>query len=64
MKYTVSIEITRPLERVVQLLADSAHLAKWLRGLVLDEPLSGIHGQLGTESRVVTQMGHPACFRR
>jgi hypothetical protein len=57
MKYTVSIEIALPRERVVQLLTDSAHLPKWLRGLVLHEPLSGMHGQVGTESRVVMQMG-------
>ena len=57
MKYIVSIEIAQPRERVVQLLADSAHLPKWLRGLVLHEPLSGLHGQVGTESRVVMQMG-------
>jgi hypothetical protein len=57
MKYTVSIEIALPRERVVQLLADSAHLPKWLRGLVLHEPLSGMHGQVGTESRVVMQTG-------
>ena len=57
MKYTVSIEIALPRERVAQLLADSAHLPKWLRGLVLHEPLSGVHGQVGTESRVVMQMG-------
>ena len=57
MKYTVSIEIALPRERVVQLMADSAHLPKWLRGLVLHEPLSGEHGQVGTTSRVVFQMG-------
>ena len=57
MKYTVSIEIALPRERVVQLLADSAHLPKWLRGLVLHEPLRGMHGQVGTESRVVLQLG-------
>ena len=57
MKYTVSIEIALPRERVVQLLADPAHMPKWLRGLVLHEPLSGVHGQVGTESRVVMQMG-------
>jgi carbon monoxide dehydrogenase subunit G len=57
MKYTVSIEIALPRERVVQLLADPAHLPKWLRGLVLHEPLNGTHGQVGTESRVVLQMG-------
>jgi hypothetical protein len=57
MKYTVSIEIALPRERVAQLLADPAHLPMWLRGLVLHEPLSGVHGHLGTKSRVVLQMG-------
>ncbi|MGW4054857.1 SRPBCC family protein [Streptomyces sp. NPDC004779] len=57
MKYTVSIEIALPRERVVQLLADPAQMPKWLRGLVLHEPLSGVHGQVGTRSRVVLQMG-------
>lgn len=58
MKYTVSIEIDLPREKVVQLLADPAHLPKWLRGLVLHEPLGGTHGQVGTTSRVVMQMGN------
>lgn len=57
MKYTVSIEIAMPREKVAQLLADPAHLPKWLRGLVLHEPLRGVHGQVGTTSRVVMQMG-------
>lgn len=57
MKYTVSLEIALPRERVVQMLADPAHLPKWLRGLVLHEPLNGMHGQVGTKSRVVLQTG-------
>jgi hypothetical protein len=57
MKYTVSIEVALPRERVAQLLADPAHISKWLRGLVLHEPLSGVHGQVGTTSRVVMQAG-------
>ncbi|MEV1001127.1 SRPBCC family protein [Nonomuraea sp. NPDC050202] len=57
MRYTVSIEIALPRERVAQLLADPAHLQKWLRGLVLHEPLSGVHGHVGTKSRVVMQTG-------
>ena len=57
MKYTVSIEIALPRERAVQLLADPAHLPKWLRGLVRHEPLNGTHGQVGTRSRVVMQTG-------
>ncbi|MFD9008155.1 SRPBCC family protein [Streptomyces sp. NPDC059552] len=57
MKYTVSTEIALPREKVVRPLADPAYLPKWLRGLVLHEPLSGEHGQLGTKSRVVMEMG-------
>jgi hypothetical protein len=57
MKYTNSIEIALPREKVAQLLADPAHIPKWLRGMVLHEPVSGIHGQLGTTSRVVMQSG-------
>ncbi|MFI6902074.1 SRPBCC family protein [Nonomuraea sp. NPDC050394] len=57
MKYTVSIEIALPRERVVQLLADPVHLPMWLRGLVLHEPLSGVHGRVGTKSRVVMRAG-------
>ena len=57
MKCTVSIEIALPREKTVRLLADSEHLPKWLRGVVLHEPLNGMHGQAGTRSRVVMQMG-------
>lgn len=57
MKYTNSIEIALPREKAAQLLADPAHIPKWLRGMVLHEPVSGIHGQLGTKSRVVMQSG-------
>jgi hypothetical protein len=57
LKYTVSIEIALPLAKTAQLLADPAHTPKWLRGLVLHEPLSGAHGELGTQSRVVMTMG-------
>ncbi|MFI6536421.1 SRPBCC family protein [Nonomuraea sp. NPDC050547] len=57
MKYTTSIEIALPREKVLQMLADPAHLPKWLRGLELHEPVDGAHGQVGTTSRVVFHMG-------
>ena len=57
MKYTVSMELAIPRERACQLLADPEHMPKWLRGLVLHEPLNGVHGQVGTKSRVVMLMG-------
>jgi hypothetical protein len=57
MKYTVSIHVALPRERVVQLLADPANFPKWLRGLLVHEPISGASGEVGTKSRVVFQMG-------
>ncbi len=57
MKYTNSIEIALPRQKVVDLISDPAQMPKWLRGLVLHEPVNGVHGQLGTTSRVVFQTG-------
>ncbi|WP_226350887.1 SRPBCC family protein [Pseudonocardia sp. ICBG601] len=57
MRYTVSTEIALPRESVVQLLADPVHLPRWLRGLVLHEPIDGLHGEGGTRSRVVLRTG-------
>ena len=57
MNYTVSIEIALPLETVAQLLADPANIPEWLRGVVLHEPLNGLHGHVGTRSRVVIETG-------
>jgi hypothetical protein len=57
MKYTVSTEIALPRARVAQMLADPELLPKWLRGLVLHEPVRGVHGEVGTVSRVVMRMG-------
>jgi hypothetical protein len=57
MKYTTSIEIALPREKVAQLLADPTQLSSWLRGLVQHEPLNGAHGEVGTKSRVVFQTG-------
>lgn len=57
MKYTVSIHLDLPRERVVQLVADPAHFPKWLRGLLVHEPISGASGEVGTKSRVVLEMG-------
>lgn len=57
MKYTNSIEIALPQPEVAQLLADPANIPKWLRDIVIHEPVQGVHGQLGTRSRVVMQSG-------
>lgn len=57
MKCTTSIEIGVPLERVARLLSDPANLPMWLRGMVVHEPVSGAHGEVGTISRVVLRSG-------
>lgn len=58
MRYSNAIEIALPRDQVAQLLADPAHIPKWLRGVVSHEPVRGEHGQLGTESRVVMRTGN------
>ncbi len=58
MKYSISIEIALPRERVLQLLEDPAQRAMWLRGLVSHELRRGSDGHVGAESRVVFQSGN------
>lgn len=60
MKYCNSITVARPRAEVAQLLANPVNLPRWLRGMVLHEPVSGVHGQVGTMSRVVMQSGRQA----
>lgn len=57
MKYTLTVEIALPREKVLRLLEDPAHRPKWLRGLVSHELQMGAEGQVGSESRVVFQSG-------
>jgi len=57
MRYTIPIEIALPRQRVIELLEDPAHRPKWLRGLESHEPVHGVDGQVGTQSRVVFQSG-------
>lgn len=57
MKFAISMDIALPRARVVQLLSDPADRPKWLRGLVLHEPVRGADGQVGTESKIVFGSG-------
>ncbi|GAA1754373.1 hypothetical protein GCM10009710_37120 [Aeromicrobium alkaliterrae] len=52
-----SLEIALPRARVLELLENPVHRPKWLRGLMLHEPIRGEDGQVGTESRVVFEAG-------
>lgn len=57
MRFNDSVEIGLPRHEVLRLLSDPGHLPKWLRGLVSHEPVSGVHGEVGTVSRVVFRNG-------
>ncbi len=57
VKYSVTIDLALPRDRVIRLLEDPAHRPKWLKDLVLHEPERGEEGQVGTESRVVFRSG-------
>ena len=57
LDYTTTIVIDLPRDKVVALFDDPDNLAKWQRGLLSFEPLSGQPGQVGAKSRLVFQMG-------
>lgn len=57
MKYTVSIDVALPRQKMVRLLADPTQYPMWLEGLVSHEAVDGTHGEVGTTSRVVFDTG-------
>lgn len=57
MKYTVEIEIDRPVETVVELFDDPDNLRHWMEGLESFEPLSGTPGEPGAKSRLKFKNG-------
>jgi len=57
VKYTNSIELSLPRTKVARLLADPDLIPKWLRDVVVHEPVQGVHGEVGTRSRVVMRSG-------
>ena len=57
MKYTVSIDLDLPREKVVELYDDPANLVKWQPGLTSTELVSGTAGQPGATSKLTFKMG-------
>ncbi len=57
MNYTCEAVINLPRERVISLFDDPANLVKWQPGLVSFEPLAGVRGQPGAQSRLTYRMG-------
>ena len=60
MKYTTTVEIDVPRERVTALFANPDHYADWMESLVGLERLDGEPGQVGTRTRLDHKMGKRA----
>jgi hypothetical protein len=57
MKYTCSIDIDLPRDRVIALFDDADNLLKWQEGLISFEHLDGTPGQVGAKSRLRFKAG-------
>lgn len=57
MKYTVSIEIELPRDRVVALFDDRANYKRWMPGLKSIERVSGVPGEVGAVTRLTFLWG-------
>ena len=57
MKYSVSIDIDLPRDRVVELFDNPDNMKHWMPGLVSFETFEGTPGQPGARSRLKFDMG-------
>jgi hypothetical protein len=53
MKFTCSVEIDLPVEKVVELFDNPKNLIEWQDGFVAIEPISGAPGEPGSKSRMI-----------
>jgi uncharacterized membrane protein len=58
MKYTVQIEINKPIDQVVALFDNPENMKKWMKGLQSFETISGTPGWPGSKSRLVFITGN------
>lgn len=57
MKYTVDIEINKPINQVIELFDNPSNMKEWMKGLESFEHISGTPGQPGAKSRLKFKMG-------
>jgi carbon monoxide dehydrogenase subunit G len=57
MKYSVSVEINKPLDEVLAAFDNPDNMSKWMEGLQSYELLSGTQGAVGAKSRMKFKMG-------
>jgi carbon monoxide dehydrogenase subunit G len=58
MKYTLEIEINKPVDKVIELFDNADNMKKWMVGLQSFEHISGTPGQVGAKSLLKFKMGH------
>jgi uncharacterized membrane protein len=56
MKYTVEIEINKPVSKVIELFDSVDNMYKWMEGLEKFEPISGTPGEVGAKSKLTFKM--------
>ncbi|MGM0479732.1 MAG: SRPBCC family protein [Bacteroidota bacterium] len=57
MKYTVEVEIDKPLQKVVEVFRNTENYYDWMQGLEKIEQLSGTPGSEGAETLLHFKMG-------
>ncbi len=57
MKYTTSIRIERPVDKVIELFDNVDNMKKWMDGLQSFESISGTPGEVGSKAKLVFKMG-------
>jgi uncharacterized membrane protein len=57
MKYTVEIEINKPIDEVVKLFDNEDNLFKWMEGLQSIEHLTGNPGEKGSTAKMLFKQG-------
>jgi uncharacterized membrane protein len=58
MKYTCSIEINLPIDRVVALWSNEAYFNQWQDGFQSIENIEGVAGKVGTKSKISLNDGN------
>jgi uncharacterized membrane protein len=57
MKFSCSVEINKPVEKVIELYDNTENLKKWQDGFVSLEHLSGKPGTPGAKSKLIYKIG-------
>ncbi|MEO8209312.1 MAG: SRPBCC family protein [bacterium] len=57
MKYTLEIEIDKPIDKVIEIFDNPDNMDKWMEGLQSFKHLSGTPGQPGAKSELKFKMG-------